>query len=166
MSSATTPDPILCNFFIVLSRLYFCRVWYALREAARDHKNSRDCRKLLLGRAQTWRHNKNPPQTLFERYCFLRAKSGANSAAKAGVFISLCQPFFIQDNGVGGAPLHTGAAAGAGFGVDHGQAVGGIDQGQGTVSPKVERITAIFAAITDAGLRAGFAGTRMKRLVN
>ena len=91
---------------------------------------------------------------------------GADPAAKAGVFIPLCQPSFIQDNGVGGAPLHTCAAAGAGFGVDHGQVVGGIDQGQGTVSPEVERITAIFAAVTDAGFRAGFTGTRMKRLVD
>jgi hypothetical protein len=71
----------------------------------------------LLGGAQSRRHNKYAAQTLFERNGLLRAKSGANSAAKAGVFIPLCHPFFIQHNGVRWAPLHAGAAAGTGFGM-------------------------------------------------
>jgi hypothetical protein len=71
----------------------------------------------LLGGAQSRRHNKYAAQPLFERNGLLRAKSGANSTAKAGVFIPLCHPFFIQHNGVRWAPLHAGAAAGTGFGM-------------------------------------------------
>ena len=82
----------------------------------------------------------------------------ADPATQAGVLIPPGDILGIQDDGVGGAPLHTGATAVAGFFIDYRKVVGGIDHRQGAVTPELQCIIAILATVADAGFGAAFPG--------
>ena len=109
---------------------------------------------LLAIFAQSRRHYKYPTQTFLQRYGFLRAKPGAYPATQAGALIPLGHALGVQNNGISGAPPHTGAASGAGLFINQRKVVGGIDQRKRAAAPELQGITTILAAVADAGFGA------------
>ena len=88
-----------------------------------------------LGATQLRWQYEDLAQPLFERNRRFRTETCAHPASKAGAFVPPGYAVVVQNNGFGGTPLQTGAAPGAGVGVDNGQVIGGVDHRQGAVPP-------------------------------